>query len=82
MEERTRNDILTSPHPLPHIPLRAGLAIAGVKKEEARLSTLNKFKHGLLKIDSKYVPTTGNQKKSHRQTNSCSLDVPSYRTQY
>ena len=45
---------------------------------------LYKFRHSLLKIDSKYMPTTGNQKKSHRQTNSASLVIgmPFHRTQY
>ena len=43
---------------------------------------LYKLKHGLLKKDSKYVPTAGNQKKSHHQTSSCSFDVPFHRTQH
>ena len=38
------------------------------RRKKARFSMLYKFKHGPLKIDSKCVPTTGNQKKSHRQT--------------
>ena len=52
------------------------------KWKKARLNTLYKFSHGLLQIDSKCVPTTGNQKKSHCQTNSCFFDVPNYRTLY
>ena len=50
------------------------------RRKKASLSTLYKFRHGVLKINSKHVPTTGNQKKSHCQTNSCCFDVPYHRT--
>ena len=49
--------------------------------KKAILGTLYKFRRGLLKIDSKYVLTTENQ-KSHCQTNSCSFDVPFHSFQY
>ena len=41
------------------------------KRKKARQGTLYKFRHGLLKIDSTYVPTAGSQTNSHRQTHSC-----------
>ena len=51
-------------------------------RKKARLSLLYKFRLCQLKIDSKHVLITGNQKKSHCQTNSCFFDVPNYRTLY
>ena len=38
------------------------------RRKKARLSMLYKFRHGLLKIDSKCVSMTRNQKKSRSQT--------------
>jgi len=52
------------------------------RRTEARLNTLYKFHHGLLSINTQFPPTTNQQKRSRRQTNSLAYDVPSHRTQY
>ena len=50
------------------------------RKKKAWLTTLYTLKNVLLNIDSKHAPTSGNQKKSRRQTNLCSRLFQ--RTQY
>ncbi len=52
------------------------------RRKVARLTSLYKYRNGLLHIDTHHPPTIDCQKKSRRQTNSQAYDVPSHRTQY
>jgi hypothetical protein len=51
------------------------------RRRESRLVAFYKFHHNLLSINTVHPPTNSTQKKSRRQTNSLSYDIPSHRTQ-
>jgi hypothetical protein len=52
------------------------------RRRRARLETFYKYHHGLITINSKYLPKPSSNRQSSRKNNSCSYSIPSCRTQY
>ncbi|KAL8599335.1 hypothetical protein ACOMHN_008050 [Nucella lapillus] len=50
--------------------------------KKARLETFYKLHHGLVSIDSKYLPKPSNSRLSSRTNNSLSYDIPTCTTRY